>query len=171
MARDPMAGQALTGIGQGRIDTSLRITEADVRLHTAVVDNLPVSHEISIFALHRVGPEDGVHPDLHGEIRPLINGEDVLEEVFPEGTTLWWQWGGDGIPLAASEAGTRVMMAAAECSTSCCGSIWVTIRREGPHVLWEGWENSGDGGKVPPEFRFDAARYDAELARATAAWG
>ncbi|MFI0912469.1 hypothetical protein [Streptomyces abikoensis] len=130
-----------------------------------------MSHEISTFSLHRVGPEDGVHPDLHGEIRPLIDGQDVLEEIFPEGTTLWWQWCGDSIPLAASEADTRVMMAAAECSSTCCGSVWVTIRREGSHVLWEDWENSGDDGKLPPAFRFDADQYDAELARATAARG
>ncbi|MFI9311587.1 hypothetical protein [Streptomyces triculaminicus] len=62
------------------------------------------------------------------------------------------------------------MLAAAECSSTCCGSVWVTIRREGSQVLWEGWENSGDGGELPPEFRFDAEQYDTELARATSVW-
>ncbi|GAA0352950.1 hypothetical protein GCM10010319_32590 [Streptomyces blastmyceticus] len=62
------------------------------------------------------------------------------------------------------------MMAAAECSTSCCGSAWVTIRREGAHVHWTDWENNGGDGKLPLEFRFDADQYDAELARAAAAW-
>ncbi|MEU2870552.1 hypothetical protein ABZ769_15310 [Streptomyces olivoreticuli] len=129
-----------------------------------------MSHEMSSFVLHRVGPEDHVRPDLHGEIRPLINGQDVIEDVFPDGVTLWWQWGGLGIPLAATETSRRVMMAAAECSTSCCGSIWVSIRREGSHVLWTDWENNGDVGKLPPECRFDAGQYDTELARAAAAW-
>ncbi|MFC4518068.1 hypothetical protein [Streptomyces ehimensis] len=129
-----------------------------------------MQHEIDIFTLHRRGPEDNIHPDLHGEIRPLVNRRDVLDEVFPGGVTWYWQWGGLGIPLAATEAGNRVMLVAQDCSSSCCGSVWVTIRREGPHVLWADWENSGDGGKLPPEFRFDAEQYDTELARATAAW-
>ncbi|MEU7135741.1 YcxB family protein [Streptomyces sp. NPDC046261] len=125
-----------------------------------------MSHEISIFALRQQGPEDNVHPELHGQIRPLINGQDVIEDACPEGVTSWWQ----GIPLAATEAGRKVMLAAAECSTTCCGSVWVTIRREGSYVLWTDWENSGDGGKLPPEYRFEADQYDTELARATTAF-
>ncbi|MGI5526836.1 hypothetical protein ACQEVX_05215 [Streptomyces syringium] len=94
----------------------------------------------------------------------------MIEDIFFEGVTFWWQQGGLGIPLAATASSREVMLAAAECSISCCGTVWVTIRREGPYVLWTDWENSSDSGELPPEFRFDAEQYDTELARAVAAW-
>ncbi|MFD6981796.1 hypothetical protein ACFWAX_13975 [Streptomyces sp. NPDC059956] len=43
------------------------------------------------------------------------------------------------------------------------------MRQLTDYVEWTGWENTDDTRvPVPPEFRFDAARYDAELARVVA---
>lgn len=130
-------------------------------------------HEISTLTLYRVGsgPEDRDIPHYPGEIRALVNGRDVVEDVFPEGITAHWEWQGLGIPLAASESSRRVELAVAECTSMCCGAVSVAIRRDGAHVLWSDWENTGDDGECPPDLRFDGAQYDAEVARASAAWG
>lgn len=34
--------------------------------------------------------------------------------------------------------------------------------------MWESWGNTSDPTAVPPDFRFDGAQYEAELARASA---
>lgn len=57
-----------------------------------------------------------------------------------------------------------MLLAGPGCSTVCRGAVRVTIRREGPSVLWTGWENSS-GGPGLPYFRFAAGQYDAEVAR------
>lgn len=42
------------------------------------------------------------------------------------------------------------------------------MRREGGRVIWDAWENTSDINAVPTEVHFDAAQYEAELARAAA---
>ncbi len=42
------------------------------------------------------------------------------------------------------------------------------MRREGDRVIWEAWENTGNITAVPVDICFDAAQYEAELARAAA---
>lgn len=54
------------------------------------------------------------------------------------------------------------------CTAGCCGALYVTIRREGDQVMWESWGHLSDLTAVPPDFRFDGAQYEAELARASA---
>ncbi|MEJ8643915.1 hypothetical protein WKI68_26180 [Streptomyces sp. MS1.HAVA.3] len=55
-------------------------------------------------------------------------------------------------------------LAEAGCTEGCCGALYVTIRRDGTEVVWGDWR--GVTGATPPEYRFDAAAYDAELERA-----
>ncbi|UQI47965.1 hypothetical protein M1P56_28330 [Streptomyces sp. HU2014] len=103
------------------------------------------------------------------EVRPLIDGQDVLERVFPDGFAgsprAWLDTEG---PLTATEVPREVRLAEPECGAPCCGAVTVTVRREGDQVVWADWRNTGDGGETVPDIRFDAAQYDAELARAAA---
>ncbi|MCX4776385.1 hypothetical protein [Streptomyces sp. NBC_01264] len=106
-------------------------------------------------------------------IRPLVDGRDVLEEIHPGGDSSSYQerWFGppETWPLWAADAPRRVELSNNDCDTGCCGGVFVTIRRRGDRVEWTGWENTSDTRvPVPPEFRFDAAQYDAELARVVA---
>ncbi|MFE0041596.1 hypothetical protein [Streptomyces albireticuli] len=114
----------------------------------------------------RSNPRFRDHPD---EVRPLIDGEDVLERVFPDGFAggphAWLDTEG---PLAATEVPREVLLAEPGCGAPCCGAVTVTVRREGDQVLWTDWRNTGDGGETVPDVRFAAAQYDAELARAAA---
>ncbi|MFJ3906503.1 hypothetical protein [Streptomyces sp. NPDC090025] len=59
------------------------------------------------------------------------------------------------------------------CSSGCCGTLRATVVREGGAVVWRDWRRPSPlvGRPAPPELpahRFDAAAYDAEVARATA---
>ncbi|WP_326586209.1 hypothetical protein [Streptomyces sp. NBC_01294] len=75
----------------------------------------------------------------------------------------------EGWPFAASDEPRRVELSNNGCVTSCCGGIFVTIRRQGDRVLWTSWENTHDNRiPFPTDLHFDAAQYDAELARAGA---
>ncbi|MGV9318399.1 hypothetical protein [Streptomyces sp. NPDC003660] len=54
-----------------------------------------------------------------------------------------------------------------ECTGGCCGYLSVFVRRCGDIVEWSDWEVP-EGGVRPPTFHFDAGRYEAEVARASA---
>lgn len=106
-------------------------------------------------------------------IRPLIDGRDVLEEIHPDGDSSCYQqkWLGSSEtwPLWAAREPRRVELSNNDCETGCCGGVFVTIQRRGDHVEWVSWQNTNDiRVPVPPEVRFDAAQYDAELARLVA---
>ncbi len=130
---------------------------------------------VSVLALRPVLP----HPQaiMKGAgIRPLIDGRDVLEEMHPDGDSSCYQqkWLGSSEtwPLGAAREPRRVELSNNDCDTDCCGGVFVTIQRRGDHVEWVGWENTDDiRAPVPPEVRFDAAQYDAELARVVADHG
>ncbi|WP_109778891.1 hypothetical protein [Streptomyces sp. CG 926] len=117
------------------------------------------------------------HPDAvmspWGELRVLIDGRDVLAEIHPDGVSSCtrgeWFGPAEEWPLTASDEPRRVELSNNDCVTDCCGGIFVTIRRRADRVEWTGWENTEDVRvPVPGDFHFDAARYDAELARAVA---
>lgn len=57
-----------------------------------------------------------------------------------------------------------MQLAEAYCTEGCCGALYVTIRRDGDEVVWGDWR--GAVGPTPPEYRFAAAAYDAEVGRA-----
>ncbi|MFF0106227.1 hypothetical protein [Streptomyces hirsutus] len=116
---------------------------------------------------HRI-PDDW-DADPWAEVRPLIDGVDVLKEVHPEGfahSCRYWRGPAESWPLAVTEEPRRVVITEPTCTAGCCGALYVTMRREGDRVIWESWENTSNITAVPADFRFDSAQYEAELARA-----
>ncbi|MEU7166210.1 hypothetical protein AB0A70_16410 [Streptomyces morookaense] len=129
-----------------------------------------MSEAVCTIDLRIVAPDPEDHHRRHHptEVRPLVDGRDVLDEIFPEGFTgRPEEWLVADSPLEAAEVPHQILMAEAECGSGCCGFISVTIQRRGAHVIWSDWENTTGDCENIPEFRFDAGQYDAELARAT----
>jgi len=129
--------------------------------HPSTISTLTLQHRI---------PDDW-DADPWAEVRPLVDGVDVLKEVHPEGfahSCRYWRGPAESWPLAVTEEPRRVMITEPTCTAGCCGALYVTVRREGDEVIWESWENTSDVTAVPPDFRFDRAQYEAELARAAA---
>ncbi|MEU6210921.1 hypothetical protein ABZ891_13545 [Streptomyces sp. NPDC047023] len=130
---------------------------------------------VSVLALRPVLP----HPQAifrGAAIRPVIDGRDLLEEIHPDGDSSCYQemWLGSSEtwPLRAAREPRRVELSNNDCVTDCCGGVFVTIQRRGDYVEWVSWENTNDNRvPVPPEVRFDASQYDAELARVVADHG
>ncbi|MFE1442968.1 hypothetical protein [Streptomyces sp. NPDC058739] len=106
----------------------------------------------------------------HGtvECRPIINGRDILAGVFDKGPAddPRYLLAPDS-PLHATDTPREVRLAEAECAEGCCGAVYVTIRREGQHVIWGGWRNPDEDDIDLPEPRFDVNQYDAEVRRAS----
>lgn len=110
------------------------------------------------------------------EVRPLIDGRDVLGEIHPGGMASCsrreWFGPAEEWPLAASAEPRRIELSNNDCYTGCCGGIFVTIHRQGERVVWSSWQNTNDVRvPVPADVHFDASQYDAELARAVADTG
>ncbi|MEW1550605.1 hypothetical protein [Streptomyces tsukubensis] len=104
------------------------------------------------------------------EVRPFIDGRDVLAEIHPDGVSgcSRWDWFGPAgsWPLTASAEPRRVALSNNDCEPECCGGVFVTVGRRGDRVVWSSWENSdNDRAALPVEVHFDAVRYDAALAR------
>ncbi|MEU6475213.1 hypothetical protein ABZ927_30280 [Streptomyces massasporeus] len=125
---------------------------------------------ISVLTLQHRIPDDWA-ADPWAEVRPLIDGGDLLRGVHPEGVALscrHWRGPADSWPLMTTEEPRRVMITEPTCTAGCCGALYVTMRREGDRVIWDAWENTSSIGAVPADIRFEAAQYEAELARAAA---
>ncbi|MDX3535453.1 hypothetical protein PV721_13945 [Streptomyces sp. MB09-01] len=101
------------------------------------------------------------------QVRPVVDGRDVLAELWAawSGEDPWVVLGPGGIALA-EDGPHEVRLARISCTEICCGALYVTVRREGDEVVWDGWRNPAGGNADLPEFRFDAARYAAEVRRA-----
>ncbi|WP_405720297.1 hypothetical protein [Streptomyces sp. NBC_00046] len=120
-----------------------------------------------LLALRIVVPPLGSHQGTV-ECRPIINGRDILAEVFDEGPAVDPRYLlGPDTPLHATNIPREVRLAEAECTEGCCGAVYVTIRREGQHVIWSGWRNPDEGDVDLPELRFDVDQYEAEVRRAS----
>ncbi|WP_254405371.1 hypothetical protein [Streptomyces sp. AC627_RSS907] len=127
---------------------------------------------ISTLALRHALP----HPlatEQWAQVRPLIDGRDVLGEIHPGGVASCsrreWFGPAEEWPLAALEEPRQVELSNNDCYTGCCGGTFVTIHRQGDRVVWSSWRNTNDiRVPVPADVHFDAAQYDAELARAVA---
>ncbi|MGE7384803.1 hypothetical protein ACQKM2_04760 [Streptomyces sp. NPDC004126] len=114
----------------------------------------------------RYDPPYGPH-----EVRALVDGVDVIEEAFEDedycavtGDPRDWLLP-DG-PLWVGDRPHRVDFAERGCG--CHDLLYLTLRRDGDTVVWS-WKTSrhaGEGAPTLPEYRFDAAQYDAELERA-----
>ncbi|MEU7281120.1 hypothetical protein AB0A69_20385 [Streptomyces sp. NPDC045431] len=125
---------------------------------------------ISTLTLQHSIPDDWA-ADPWAEVRPLIDGVDVLKGVHPEGLALscrHWTGPAESWPLAVTQEPRRVMITEPTCTAGCCGALYVTMRHEGDQVIWDAWENTGNVTAVPADIYFDAAQYEAELARAAA---
>ncbi|MFI1968345.1 hypothetical protein [Streptomyces cinnamoneus] len=108
------------------------------------------------------------------ETRILIDGLPVVPAFFARGPAETPEHLLDGGLLRARPAPHEVRLAEASCTEGCCGALYVTIRRDGEQVVWDDWRRplTMPGGREPapepPAYRFDAAAYDAEVARAEA---
>ncbi|MGW6721803.1 hypothetical protein [Streptomyces sp. NPDC054995] len=102
-------------------------------------------------------------------LRILVNGEDVVAGAVGDGgrgplvADALPAGGGPGVLWATGEA-RRVELGEPECSGGCCGFLSVVVQRFGGVVQWSDWQVPYEE-VAPPEFHFDAERYDAELAR------
>ncbi|WP_331742787.1 hypothetical protein OG239_42410 (plasmid) [Streptomyces sp. NBC_00868] len=128
---------------------------------------------ISNLGLQFVVPQRPHAIEQWAEVRPLVDGRDLLVDIHPDGTSSCSSRDllgpVEGWPFAASDEPRRVELSNNDCVTSCCGGIFVTIRRQGDRVLWMSWENTNDNrDPLPADLYFDAAQYDAELDRAGA---
>ncbi|MEU0189364.1 hypothetical protein ABZ250_05800 [Streptomyces afghaniensis] len=135
--------------------------------------NTPI--RISTLALRHALPQP-LAIDQWAEVRPLIDGRDVLAEIHPGGVSSCsrreWFGPAEGWPLAALEEPRCVELSNNDCYTGCCGGVFVTIHRRGDRVVWSSWQNTNDiRVPVPAAVHFDAAQYDAELKRAVADTG
>ncbi|MFD9869072.1 hypothetical protein ACFXI8_26480 [Streptomyces niveus] len=103
------------------------------------------------------------------EVRPLVDSEDILAEVFTEGPgeDPKYLLLPDG-PLTAGPEPHEVRLAEATCTEGCCGALYVTIRRDGGHVIWSEWRNPDEDNVDLPEFWLDAREYQTEVEQAVA---
>ncbi|MGW2397349.1 hypothetical protein ACWCYY_12420 [Kitasatospora sp. NPDC001664] len=100
-------------------------------------------------------------------VHPIVDGRDIIAEAFAPGP------GHEPERLLSADRGLRagdepreVELAEAECTWGCCGALCTTVERVGDHVLWHSWRDRNGPAPELPDFRFDARRYDAEVARA-----
>ncbi|MFD7452605.1 hypothetical protein [Kitasatospora sp. NPDC059827] len=102
-------------------------------------------------------------------VRVWIDGAEVVAEAVGTGgrgpfAAEVLPGEGDGLLHASGEA-RRVVLGEPECTGGCCGFVSVVVRRCGGIVEWSDWEVPYESARLP-DFHFDAAQYDAELARA-----
>ncbi|MBD0691582.1 hypothetical protein [Streptomyces sp. CBMA123] len=104
-------------------------------------------------------------------VRFLVNGEDVIEGSVGSdgrGRSPFAQFPVAGASeLRATGEPRRVNLGEPECDGGCCGYLSAVVQRIGEVVLWSDWELP-DGATRPMEYTFEAAAYEAELARAEA---
>ncbi|MEU9717387.1 hypothetical protein [Streptomyces sp. NPDC047976] len=107
------------------------------------------------------GDPDG-HPTV--ETRILIDGRPLVPALFGNGPAHPPEHLLDTGGLLPGPEPREVQLAEADCTEGCCGALHVTVRRDGDEVVWDGWR--GAAGPPPPQLRFDAAAYGAEVRRA-----
>lgn len=103
------------------------------------------------------------------EARVLVDGRPLVPDYFGHGPAHSPEELLFPGTLRATGEPREVQLAEAYCTEGCCGALYVTVRRDGDQVVWSGWRCPvPPGGKRElPELRFDAAAYDAEIARAS----
>ncbi|MEU6075416.1 hypothetical protein [Micromonospora sp. NPDC047074] len=101
------------------------------------------------------------------ETRIFVDGRPVVVETFTAGPAESPEYLlGLDHRLRADVEPHEVRLAEADCTEGCCGALHVTIQRRGDEVVWRDWRNPDAPGLVLPAYTFDAAQYDAEIARA-----
>ena len=101
------------------------------------------------------------------ETRVLIDGRPVIAAAFDKGAPNPPEALLTRGRLHANDEAHEVKLSEAYCSEGCCGALYVTVVRDGNTVVWRDWRGH-TSEEAPPEVRFDAARYDAALAKAEA---
>ncbi|SDS55181.1 hypothetical protein SAMN05216371_0146 [Streptomyces sp. TLI_053] len=108
------------------------------------------------------------------EVRPIVNGRDLLAEAVPggvggsryQGVGPRYLLGPDG-PLHAAATPREVRPAWSGCGVEeCCGALYMTVRRDGNHVARTGWRDPANQDFDLPELRFTAGQYKDEVLRA-----
>ncbi|MGW2050281.1 hypothetical protein ACWCPF_34680 [Streptomyces sp. NPDC001858] len=114
-------------------------------------------------------PEEGAV-----EVRPIVNGRDLLAEVVPGGVggTRYLGVGprellGQDGPLHATATPHEVRLAWSGCGVEeCCGALYMTVTRDGDRVVWADWRDLANQDFDLPQLRFAAGQYEAEVLRA-----
>ncbi|MFF4447946.1 hypothetical protein [Streptomyces sp. NPDC001502] len=99
------------------------------------------------------------------ETRIVLGGRPLVPDLFASGGSNSPEYLLDAGRLRAGPEPREVQLAEAYCTEGCCGALYVTIRRDGDTVVWDGWRGV-EGKRQPPPYRCDAAAYDAEVERA-----
>ncbi|MFJ8039178.1 hypothetical protein ACIRBX_01530 [Kitasatospora sp. NPDC096147] len=100
-------------------------------------------------------------------VHPVVDGRDLVTEAFapgPGNSPEYLLHTGDG--LRAATVAREVEPATADCSEECFGALCVTVERVDGQVLWHRRRHPNGVAPTLPVHRFDARRYDAEVARA-----
>lgn len=141
--------------------------QATGRIHTMRPTDPPHGdHPRSTIAVHVVVP-DPASSDGDVETRVLVDGRPIIAEAFDRGAPGSPEHLLDGdTPLRATAAPHEVQLAEAWCTEGCCGALYVTIERDADAVVWHRWRTATPRDEPLPSLRFDAARYDEEIARA-----
>ncbi|MFJ9843388.1 hypothetical protein ACIRYZ_23560 [Kitasatospora sp. NPDC101155] len=152
--------------------------DAGARWRAAWIDRIP--KKVLTGGSELSGPRDrlAVHvcvldPVGRGgvETRVLVDGRPVIAEAFDRGVAHSPERLLGTGQLRAAEEPREVQLAEAWCTEGCCGALYVTIVRDRDTVLWRNWRRPPAPKSEPPlpelpDLRFDAAQYDAEIARA-----
>lgn len=114
-----------------------------------------------------VAVADPAEPEVV-ETRFLIDGRPLVPAAFDQGPGEPPERLLDEGALRATPEPREVRLAEAYCTEGCCGALYVTVRRDGDHVVWDGWRRpeAPRGAPELPAYRFDAVAYDAEIAYA-----
>jgi hypothetical protein len=99
------------------------------------------------------------------QTRVLIDGRPVIAASFDKGAAHAPETLLTSGRLRASVQPHEVQLAEAYCTEGCCGALYVTVARQGDTVVWSDWRGY-TSPEPPPQLRFAAADYDAEIARA-----
>ncbi|MCX5409870.1 hypothetical protein OHA37_39265 [Streptomyces sp. NBC_00335] len=109
------------------------------------------------------------------EVRPIVNGRDLLADVSFPGRVAGLRYLGEdprylldgAAPLHAAVTPHEVRLAWSGCGVEeCCGALYVTVRRDRDHVVWAGWRDLAHQDLDLPELRFAADQYEIEVLRA-----
>ncbi|QSB06685.1 hypothetical protein [Natronoglycomyces albus] len=121
------------------------------------------------FAMHvSVGPPSGPHG---ATVEFLIDGMPLVANLFQRGSGAGPSTLLSGhSPLLVTAQPREVSLAEAWCTAGCCGQLWAKMWLDDAEtVVWEVRDSLAAQGEVTV-YRFDAAAYQAEVARAHGEW-
>jgi len=129
----------------------------------AAVDVVVVAVEVGARDLVPIGQRDVVQPgiELIARRKSLTAGEDLARLARRQAAIVLF---GQARRAAAAEP-HEVRLAEAYCTEGCCGALYVTVVQDGDTVVWRDWRGHTTAAP-PPEVRFAAEEYEAELTRA-----